>query len=188
MNTSYYVYHMFFFVLLFFASCEDEKENQGKGTLIVGEKSYELDKALLLTWGEFNGMDEPYEGHHLILGVFSPEVDFLVGDDQEVDSITGTGQGAQFELFASNPQSITNQVFTLTGTHTLNTFSFGGIYVDFPFDTGSMWEGLFMESGTLTLSTDNQTLTLKVSFVLPGGETGTINYEGDYSFLEPTGE
>ena len=58
-------------ICFLFFSCETKEEKITKiGNLQVNEKSYTLDKALVQDWGKYQGFDESYEGHHIILGFF----------------------------------------------------------------------------------------------------------------------
>ena len=172
-------------ICLLFFSCETKQEEITKiGNLHINGKSYTLDKALVQDWGKYQGFDESYEGHHIILGFFSPEAILHLTDDGEVDSISGTGHAAQFELFADHPQDIASQSFTLSGEYVPGTYSFGIIYTDFFFDTGSIWDGEFVQAGDLILNIDEESIALWAELKLPEGDTAVIEYLGDYLFLE----
>ncbi len=175
-------------IFIFSFSCETEKTQRKIGQMEFEENVYILNKAIVLSWGEYNGMDEPYDGHHVILGLYSPEAEIILNDDMEVDSIAGTGHGVQFELFAENPQDIELQDFILSGDHKTGTYTFGLVYIDFPFSTGSMWDGKVVEDGLLTISVTDESLKVAGSFSLNTGEKLQIDYEGEYLFLQPPQE
>lgn len=187
-----YLHTIFLLIVLvsLMVSCSKDKNNKEvlSGSLELNGEYFGLNNALLMDWGEYNGMDETYDGHHVILGLYSPEAEIIINDDQEIDSIGGIGHAVQFELFAKDPRNIVKQDFVLSGEHTTGTYSFGIVYSDFPFGTGSMWDGDVVEAGVLSLSVNGSTLSVSSSLYLESGSKAGLDYEGSYIFLQPPPE
>lgn len=167
-------------------SCDKESNTTvvTNGTLTIDDKSYILDKALVMNWGEYNGMDEYFEGYRMIIGLYSPDVSIQIANN-EVEALLGTGHGAEFELLTESTDNITFKEFTLSSSYTVNTFTFAVIYQDFSFDTDEMQDGKYIADGKLSLELKNDVLTFSSTLKLVSGEEVTINYSGSYTFIEP---
>ncbi len=74
------------------------------------------------------------------------------------------------------------------GLHLTGTYSFGIIYTNFSFDTGSMWDGEFVQVGNLMLDINKEIITFSAKLILPEGDSAIIEYKGNYLFLEPENE
>lgn len=164
-----------------FSACEKESTDpQIDNSLTIDGQNTELIQAIVQNNGEYDGFDESFEGHHMIIGIYSSEVT-IVHENGIIDEFTGTGDGVEFEIFAENPASISNQVYELSDEYTSNTFSFAAVYSNFNFETGSLIDALSISDGTLTVSLTERELTLNSTLTIhPTGEIVTVSYKGDY--------
>jgi hypothetical protein len=155
----------------------DDTPIEPKNSITYNNKVYYLNNGLLEYYGIIQGT-----GHNIDLTLISSGLTPVITNGQ-VDSITGTGSGINFELFSSNATALNvgDYTFDSGSSGSPGTFDYGNAIFNFNTVTGA-GTTLDITGGKVTIKSNGSTYELTFDCTAADGKNITGYYKGSLGY------
>lgn len=166
------------FFSLFIGGCKkDNKDEASKSYFTFNNTEYNLAKGFLENYGKSGD-----EGYNLDLTLLSDA--FVIHESSgEIDSITGTGSGINFEIFTSQSTKldVKEYVYDATESGADGTFDFGMMVINYNAAT-EMGELLEITGGKVTVVSNGSDYEININCTTSNGKTITGHFKGPLKY------
>ena len=160
----------------------NDTNNQLKNSITYNNKVYYLNNGYLEYYGNIQGT-----GYNIDLILISSGLTPVITNGQ-VDSITGTGSGINFELFSSNTTALEvgDYTFDAGSSGSPGTFDYGNAIYNFNTETGA-GTSLDITGGKVTVKSNGSTYELTFDCTAADGKSVTGYYKGSLNYYVVSG-
>ncbi len=164
---------------IIFACTKEGDAPEMKNSITYNNVQYDVSKGLLEYYGNIQG-----SGQNIDLILLSPGLTPVITNDQ-VDSITGIGNGIYFEIFTANSSTLDIRDYSFDATHSGSpgTFDDGNAIFNFNTVTGS-GTSLDLTAGKLTVISNGPVYELTFKCTGDDGKSITGYYKGSLQYYD----
>ena len=164
---------------LFVGGCKkDKKDDASKSSFSYNNTEYDLSKGFLENYGKSGD-----EGYNLDLTLLSDA--FVIHESGgEIDSITGTGSGMNFEIYTSQSTKldVKEYVYDALESGADGTFDFGMLVINYNTMTES-GELLEITGGKITVVNNGSDYEININCTASNGKTITGHFKGPLRYF-----
>lgn len=167
-------------ISIFIISCKDDEEPEKSNQMTIAGVEYELSYGVIENYGIWSSV----EAHNFDVTLLSSG--FTVHEvNEEIDSISGIGNGISFELFSSDSTDLAvgEYVYDANEEGNAGTFIYAGAVTNYNIETGEGPE-YDITGGKVTVNQNGSTYELSIDCTTDDNKTITGYYKGGLTMYD----
>jgi len=164
-------------ISLFVAGCKKDEDKTVKNYFNYDGTEFKLSQGFLENYGKYDN-----QGYNLDLTLLSSS--FVVHESNgEIDSLSGTGDGINFEIYTSLPGKldVKDYVYDATESGADGTFDYGSVVMNYNTTTelGSLF---YITGGKVSVTSNGSEYEISLNCTVSSGKTITGYYKGSLKY------